>query len=80
MTGLWAKYRYELADDPFMALALSAALFAASRRRPCCIAVLGRLGWFKPAADGSSSGPVFIDHRRHDAGGGESRHLRRGFL
>ncbi len=46
MTGLWAKYRYELADDPFMALALSAALFALATT-PLVFAVLGRLGWFK---------------------------------
>ena len=28
MTGLWAQYRDELASDPFLVLALSAALIA----------------------------------------------------
>jgi len=41
-----AKYRDELASDPFLVLALSAALFALATT-PLAFAVLGRLGWFK---------------------------------
>ena len=46
MTGLWAQYRDELWSDPFLILALSAALFALATT-PLVFAVLGRLEWFK---------------------------------
>ena len=46
MTGLWAQYRDELWSDPFLVLALSAALFALATT-PLVFAVLGRLEWFK---------------------------------
>jgi hypothetical protein len=44
--SLWARYRDELASDPFLVLALSAALVALATT-PVAFAVLGRLGWFK---------------------------------
>jgi len=43
---LWAQYRDELASDPLLVLALSAALVALATT-PLAFAVLGRLGWFK---------------------------------
>ena len=46
VTGLWAQYRDELASDPFLVLALSAALVALATT-PLVFAVLGRLEWFK---------------------------------
>ena len=46
MTGLWAQYRDELWSDPFLVLALSAALVALATT-PLVFAVLGRLAWFK---------------------------------
>lgn len=46
MTGLWTQYRDELASDPFLVLALSAALIALATT-PLAFAVLGRLDWFK---------------------------------
>ncbi len=46
LTGLWSQYREELASDPLMVLALSAAL-AAVATTPVAFAVLGRLDWFK---------------------------------
>ncbi len=46
MTGLWAQYRDELWSDPFLVLALSAALVALAST-PLVFAVLGRLDWFK---------------------------------
>ena len=46
VTGLWAQYRDELASDPFLVLALSAALVALATT-PLAFAVLGRLEWFK---------------------------------
>ena len=46
VAGLWAQYRDELASDPFLVLALSAALIALATT-PLAFAVLGRLGWFK---------------------------------
>ena len=46
MTGLWAKFRDELASDPFLVLALLAALIALATT-PLAFAVLGRLDWFK---------------------------------
>ena len=46
MTGLWAKYRDELWSDPFLVLALLAALVALATT-PLVFAVLGRLEWFK---------------------------------
>ena len=46
VTGLWAQYRDELWSDPFLVLALSAALFALATT-PLVFAVLGRLEWFK---------------------------------
>ena len=42
MTGLWAQYREELGSDPFLVLALSAALLAIATT-PLVFAVLGRL-------------------------------------
>jgi hypothetical protein len=42
----WLQYRDELASDPFMVLALTAALFALAAT-PIAFAVLGRLDWFK---------------------------------
>ena len=46
MTGLWAQYRDELSSDPFLVLALSAALVAPAST-PVVFAVLGRIAWFK---------------------------------
>lgn len=46
MTGLWAQYRDELSSDPFLVLALSAALVALAST-PVVFAVLGRIAWFK---------------------------------
>jgi hypothetical protein len=46
VSGFWAKFGDELANDPFTILALLAALFALATT-PLAFAVLGRLGWFK---------------------------------
>ena len=46
LTGLWTQYRDELASDPFLVLALTAALVALATT-PLAFAVLGRLEWFK---------------------------------
>jgi hypothetical protein len=46
VTGLWAQYRDELLSDPFVVLALSAALVSLAST-PLVFAVLGRLEWFK---------------------------------
>ena len=46
MTGLWAQFRDELWSDPFLILALSAALIALAST-PLVFAVLGRRDWFK---------------------------------
>ena len=46
LTGLWTQYRDELSSDPFLVLALSAALFALATT-PLAFAVLGRTEWFK---------------------------------
>jgi hypothetical protein len=46
LSGLWAQYRDELSSDPFLVLALSAALFALATT-PLAFAVLGRTEWFK---------------------------------
>jgi len=45
-TGLWTQYRDELASDPLLVLALSAALIALATT-PVAFAILGRLQWFK---------------------------------
>jgi hypothetical protein len=46
LTTLWSQYRDELFSDPFLVLALSAALVALATT-PIAFAVLGRLEWFK---------------------------------
>jgi hypothetical protein len=46
VAGLWAKFRDELGSDPFVILALLAALIAIATT-PIAFAVLGRLNWFK---------------------------------
>ncbi len=46
VTGLWAKYGNEFADDPLMVLALTAALIALAST-PLAFAILGRMEWFK---------------------------------
>ena len=46
MAGLWTQYRDELASDPLLVLALTAALVALATT-PLAFAVLGRLDWFK---------------------------------
>jgi hypothetical protein len=46
LTGLWAQFREELASDPLMVLALSAALVALATT-PLAFAILGRFEWFK---------------------------------
>jgi hypothetical protein len=46
VTGLWAKYGNELADDPLLVLALTAALVALATT-PIAFALLGRMEWFK---------------------------------
>jgi hypothetical protein len=46
LTTLWSQYRDELFSDPFLVLALSAALLALATT-PIAFAVLGRLEWFK---------------------------------
>src|SRR5215471_19986760 len=46
LTSLWSQYRDELASDPLLILALSAALVALATT-PIAFAVLGRLDWFK---------------------------------
>lgn len=45
-TSLWAQYRQEVANDPMLALALTAAL-AALALTPLAFAVLGRMEWFQ---------------------------------
>jgi hypothetical protein len=45
-TSLWAQYRDELANDPLLVLALTAALVALATT-PLAFAILGRLDWFK---------------------------------
>jgi hypothetical protein len=44
--ALWSQYRDELASDPFLVLALSAALVSLATT-PLAFAVLGRIQWFK---------------------------------
>ncbi|MGO9597292.1 MAG: DUF6599 family protein [Isosphaeraceae bacterium] len=46
VTGLWTKYSAELAADPLLVLALTAALVALAST-PIAFAVLGRMHWFK---------------------------------
>ncbi len=46
LTSLWSQYRDELASDPLLMLALTAALVALATT-PIAFAVLGRLDWFK---------------------------------
>jgi hypothetical protein len=46
VAGLWAKYGSELAEDPLLVLALTAALVAFATT-PIAFAVLGRIQWFK---------------------------------
>ena len=46
LTGLWAKYGTELAEDPLLVVALTAALVAFATT-PIVFAVLGRSAWFK---------------------------------
>ena len=46
VAALWAKFRDELGSDPFLVLALLAALIALATT-PLAFAVLGRLEWFK---------------------------------
>ena len=46
MSVLWAKFRDELGSDPFLVLALLAALIALATT-PLTFAILGRLEWFK---------------------------------
>jgi hypothetical protein len=46
VAGLWTKYRAELAADPLLVLALTAALVALAST-PIAFAVLGRMQWFK---------------------------------
>jgi hypothetical protein len=46
VTGLWERYGNELAADPLLLLAFSAALFALATT-PLAFAVLGRIDWFK---------------------------------
>ena len=46
LTRLWAQYHEELASDPFLVLALCAALVALATT-PLAFAILGRLEWFK---------------------------------
>ncbi len=45
-TSLWDQYRHEVANDPMLALALTAAL-AALAMTPIAFAVLGRMEWFQ---------------------------------
>jgi hypothetical protein len=45
-TVLWAQYRDELASDPFLVLAMTAALLALAST-PIAFAVLGSRDWFK---------------------------------
>ena len=46
VTGLWAKYAGELAEDPLLVVALTAALVAFATT-PIAFAILGRSAWFK---------------------------------
>ena len=46
LTRLWSQYRDELSSDPFLIMALSAALVALATT-PIAFAILGRLEWFK---------------------------------
>jgi hypothetical protein len=46
VAGLWSKYSAELAADPLLVLALTAALVALAST-PIAFAVLGRMQWFK---------------------------------
>src|SRR5437762_160502 len=46
VASLWTQYRDELASDPLLVLALSAAVVALATT-PLAFMVLGRLDWFK---------------------------------
>ncbi|MFO0889231.1 MAG: DUF6599 family protein [Isosphaeraceae bacterium] len=46
LSGLWEKYGEELAGDPLLVLALTAAVLAFATT-PLAFAVLGRMEWFK---------------------------------
>jgi hypothetical protein len=46
VTGLWAKYVSEMAEDPLLVVALTAALIAFATT-PVAFAILGRVDWFK---------------------------------
>ncbi len=55
LTGLWTQYRDELASDPFLVLAITAALVALATT-PLAFAVLGRLDSSRRGAGGFCSG------------------------
>ena len=75
VTGLWAKYGNELAEDPLLVLALTAALVALATT-PIAFAVLGRLDWFKARRGRVMQRPdVLVDRGRDDAGHGHPGHL-----
>ncbi|QEH35834.1 hypothetical protein OJF2_43910 [Aquisphaera giovannonii] len=57
-TGLWAKLSNELAEDPFLALALAAALVAIATT-PIAFAVLGRMDWFRARRGRTMQKPEF---------------------
>ncbi|WP_165233876.1 DUF6599 family protein [Aquisphaera insulae] len=57
--GLWAKLSNELAEDPFLVLALFAALIAIATT-PLAFAVLGRLDWFRARRGRTLMKPSFV--------------------
>jgi hypothetical protein len=57
-TSLAAKLRDIFSDDPLMAVAIAAALFALATT-PIAFAVLGRLGWFKARRGRTIQRPEF---------------------
>ena len=76
LTSLWSQYRDELASDPLLILALSAALVALATT-PIAFAVLGRLEWFKARRGRILLRPEFSSIVvRHDPGDGHPGDLR----
>ena len=75
-SDMLAKLRDVFWNDPLMALAIAAALFAMATT-PIAFAVLGRMDWFKARRGRTLQTPdVRLDRRRDDAGHGHPGDLR----
>ncbi|MGP0069783.1 MAG: DUF6599 family protein [Isosphaeraceae bacterium] len=59
LTRLWSQYRDELSSDPFLILALSAALVTLATT-PIAFAILGRLQWFQARRGRVLMRPSFV--------------------